>query len=158
MPNALKNAKYYKLVNNILLDEWLVEKYAKEVLIDTNIKVLHLIGFIDDKRPNRLNAKRFYISKDNKSIYNLNFYLDWLGMNFNEAEYNTIYKVLSKNTYKVRDLLINAFINFENNYFIKNVVKPVSKKLALDKIMRNRIYNLGLGLKLSIKAFKEDFS
>ena len=155
MPTAFKNAKYYMLVNNILLDEWLVEKYSKEVLISK--KVLHLIGYIDDERPNRLNAKYFYISKDNKSIYNLNFYLDWLDMNLNTAEYNTLYKVLSNNTYKVRDLLINAFINFENNYFINNIVNPVSKKLALDKIKRNSIYNLGLGLKLSIKAFKDDF-
>ena len=157
MPTNFKNAKYYNLVNNTLLDPYLVKKYTEEVLITDNLKVLYLIGFIDDKRPNRLNANHFYLDNKSKSIYNLNFYLDWLGMNLSWAEYNILFKVLSKNTYKIRDLLINAFINAENTYFITNIVNPISRKLALDKIKRNSIYNLGLGLKLSIKAFKEDF-
>jgi hypothetical protein len=34
---------------------------------------------------------------------------------------------------------------------------PQAKKIAIDKIKRNAIYNTGLGLKLAVKAFNKDF-
>jgi hypothetical protein len=37
-------------------------------------------------------------------------------------------------------------------------LRVVSKGIAINKIKRNNIYNLGLGLKLSIKAFNKDFN
>ena len=36
-------------------------------------------------------------------------------------------------------------------------VEKVIRKLAISKIKRNKIYNLGLGLKLAIKAYNKDF-
>jgi hypothetical protein len=103
MPTAFKNTDYYNLVNTILLEPNLVNKYTKEVLITDNL--------------NRINKECFIIDRKIKSLYNLNAYLEWLGINLNKAEFNTLFKVLKNNTYKVRDLLINAIINAENTYF-----------------------------------------
>lgn len=35
--------------------------------------------------------------------------------------------------------------------------KEVIRNIAVNKIKRNRIYNMGLGLKLAVKKFKEEF-
>ena len=163
MPKHFKDAKYYNLVNTKLLDPYIVNKYTEEILIKGHLRVLHLIGFIDDDRPIRLDANRFIVGNSwetNRRLYNLTFYLEWLYDNFNlnREEFDTLFKVLRNNNYKVGDILINAFINAENTYFINNVVIPSSRKIAINKIKRNAIYNNGLGLKLAIKAFKEDFN
>lgn len=52
-----------------------------------------------------------------------------------------------KDAKRIYDKLLDTIIE---------IYAPVmSRKLAIDKIKRNKIYNLGLGLKLSIKKFNE---
>jgi hypothetical protein len=38
---------------------------------------------------------------------------------------------------------------------IKSYAQEMSRRIAINKIKRNKIYNLGLGLKLSIKSFQQ---
>ena len=152
MPNAFKNAKYYNLVKTKLLNPININKYIGYV-VDNNFKVD--TNFMLDPTPNVFNPNNFRIDKMLHTIYNLINYINLKCVSPTKADYNTLYRVLSNNTYNIRTMLISALTNA---YFINYVVMPISKKLAINKIKRNSIYNLGLGLKLSIKAFKDDFN
>lgn len=52
-----------------------------------------------------------------------------------------------KNGKKIYDNLIDEIIKF--------YAPEMSRRIAINKIKRNKIYNLGLGLKLSIRSFQE---
>ena len=97
--------------------------------------------------------------------FRLGFLDDWL-MDIAHA-LNIKYK-------KVKKVLINRLmlkklynrLNFlEVQYQIKNnteLLKAIrqrvtSRRIAINKIKRNAIYNNGLGLKLAVKAFSKDF-
>jgi hypothetical protein len=45
---------------------------------------------------------------------------------------------------------------YEKEVLAKNIIK-VSRNIAVNKIKRNRLYNLGLGLKLAVKAYSKEF-
>jgi hypothetical protein len=52
-----------------------------------------------------------------------------------------------KDAKRIYDKLLNTIIEI--------YASEMSQKIAIDKIKRNKIYNLGLGLKLSIRTFNE---
>ena len=56
------------------------------------------------------------------------------------------YETLRDYRYELEEEIINY-----------NKIKQVSKKIAIDKIKRNAIYNKGLGLKLAVKEYSKDF-
>ena len=56
-------------------------------------------------------------------------------------------RFLKKDGKKIYDNIIDAII--------KSYAPEMSRRIAINKIKRNKIYNLGLGLKLSIRSFKE---
>ena len=151
MPTAFKNAKYYNLVKTKLLNPININKYIGCV-VDNNFRVD--TTFMADPTPNVFNPNNFCIDKMRHTIYNLNNYIRLKIITNTKADYNTLYRVLSNNTYKIMDMLISVLTNA---YFINYVVMPISKKIAIDKIKRNKIYNMGLGLKLAVKAFSKDF-
>jgi len=56
-------------------------------------------------------------------------------------------RFLKKDGEKIYNNIIDAII--------KSYAPDMSRRIAINKIKRNKIYNLGLGLKLSIRSFKE---
>lgn len=68
--------------------------------------------------------------------------------------YFLICKVRSSNDHEYHTRAVEIY-----DRLIKKITKTyiiqMAKKIAIDKIKRNKIYNLGLGLKLSVKAFNK---
>ena len=151
MPRLFINAPYYNLVNNILLNPIYIKAYLGYLIL-SEFKVDTI--FMDDPTPKIFNANNLKFDTMKHSLYNLYYYLMYLDISLTNAERKTLFKVISNNNYKVKDLLYKKIADV---YFTEYILIPISKKLAINKIKRNRIYNLGLGLKLSIKAFNKDF-
>jgi hypothetical protein len=151
MPRLFINAPYYNLVNNILLNPIYIKAYLGYLIL-SEFKVDTI--FMDDPTPKIFNANNLKFDTMKHSLYNLYYYLMYLDISLTNAERKTLFKVISNNNYKVKDLLYKKVADV---YFTEYILIPISKKLAINKIKRNRIYNLGLGLKLSIKAFNKDF-
>ena len=151
MPRLFINAPYYNLVNNILLNPIYIKAYLGYLIL-SEFKVDTI--FMDDPTPKIFNANNLKFDTMKHSLYNLYYYLMYLDISLTKSERKTLFKVISNNNYKVKDLLYKKIADV---YFTEYILIPISKKLAINKIKRNRIYNLGLGLKLSIKAFNKDF-
>lgn len=80
-----------------------------------------------------------------------------------KISYTEVKKVLYNRLY-IKKLynklnLLEVKYKITNNTDLLNAIRRriVSRRIAINKIKRNRLYNLGLGLKLSIKAFNKDF-
>jgi hypothetical protein len=151
MPRLFINAPYYNLVNNTLLNPIYIKAYLGYLIL-SEFKVDSI--FMNDPTPKIFNANNLRFDNMIHSLYNLYYYLQYLDISLTNAERKTLFKVISNNNYKVKDLLYKKVADV---YFTEYIVIPISKKLAINKIKRNRLYNLGLGLKLSIKAFNKDF-
>lgn len=64
----------------------------------------------------------------------------------------------ARNTHNTHDPCIRAAKDIYRklvNGMTKFYMEDILKKIAINKIKRNKIYNLGLGLKLSIRSFQE---
>ena len=55
--------------------------------------------------------------------------------------------------------LLEVKYKITNNTDLLNAIRRriVSRRIAINKIKRNKIYNLGLGLKLAVKAYSKEF-
>jgi hypothetical protein len=104
----------------------------------------------------------------------------WSREKLERGEDHGIYMFAKNNYYQSYDIIFNHFVywfmrrsrNTHNLYDpctkaakstyskLFNVIKSfyvseMSRRIAINKIKRNKIYNLGLGLKLSIKSFQQ---
>jgi hypothetical protein len=184
------NAKYYNLVNNIVLNPNNIKKYFNFNEIkghfinveNTENITFNLSPLLASTRfggGGEFDYQQIVYNKNKEAIYKLfnNISMrkmaNWILMYFDSLhnrysynkhknkiilitweEYLLLTKIMTKNTYKIRDMLIRA-ISYA--YFTEYIAPPIIKAIAISKIKRNAIYNKGLGLKLAIKAYSKDF-
>jgi hypothetical protein len=176
MPTLI-NTTYYNLVNNILLNpthinvylDYLIKSYFNNTGFTFNRKNLMLriqlitaenngiLPYFGDDTGLTFNSYRFSCDiGTTNTLYDLVYYVDYLlWYNFiNKAEYRTLKRVLLANAYKVRDLVAEKI---KTTYIDNYLLPPISRKIAINKIRRNAIYNLGLGLKLAVREYSKDF-
>jgi hypothetical protein len=144
-----KNDFDTEFVNNIILNP----KYIREYL-DANCKYL-------DKTPEGI--KNFYYINNYKGrgigdiFYNLYCYIALRitidRPNHTEKEYGRIKTIFARYDKGAT----NELLKLVRKIALEDYWLPF-RRIAINKIKRNAIYNNGLGLKLAIKAFKEDFN
>jgi hypothetical protein len=177
MPTLI-NATYYNLVNNILLSRRHIKVYLNYliksnfnntntitynpknvmVMIDLNIRSNNgILPYLSPNTGSTFNAINFNIDiGTNRTLYDLVYYLRYLLYYdyINKAQFNTLKRVLLRNTYNVRHLIAEKM---RITYITKYIMPPISKNIAINKIKRNAIYNHGLGLKLAVREYSKDF-
>ena len=132
--DAFKDTKKNTMVRYIM-DTDNIKYYIKKFINRTDQRLYYLPLRLDTILPIKPNYNNVW------------YYLTMLyGTNSKDIKF--IEKDFTKNTYSILDELIRLF---------KEVIDAPLKKIAIDKIKRNRIYNTGLGLKLAVKAFSKDF-
>jgi hypothetical protein len=153
-PAKLINAPYYNLINNTLLNPANITTYLIKPLIKSNFYTDPV--FMLNPTPNIFNEELFIYDDIAYSIYNLSLYINKLINNglITNRDKKILNRVLTKNSYNIKTLLINKVSAL---YYLEYTVKPISKAIAINKIKRNKIYNLGLGLKLAVKAYSKEF-
>jgi hypothetical protein len=137
------NAPYYNLANNTLLKAKNIKRFIKYIL--ENIKYYNGV----------FNPKAFCINACDFLIpdpYNLRPYIRRLKLP--KADYATLYRAVKNNSYNIRNILIEKINAI---YMWDYIIEPVARVIAINKIKRNRLYNLGLGLKLAIKEYSKEF-
>jgi hypothetical protein len=108
--------------------------------IAEGIMLSHIGDYIQDLYEHDINGNKRYLYSGNRII--------------SHEEHTLLEKLIKKNPYKIKDMLIKAMCDA---YFAKYITPSVSKALAINKIKRNAIYNTGLGLKLAVREYSKDF-
>jgi hypothetical protein len=92
---------------------------------------------------------------------NLYYIVQGFGSGFHTSVVNFFIYFMISNVYSIhgnnRFFLQSGKKIYDNliDEIIKRYAPEMSRRIAINKIKRNKIYNLGLGLKLSIRSFQE---
>jgi hypothetical protein len=135
-----------------MITEYIVRLTYEELFDDLvfdspifSIMAMHWAKETYSNNPARDNM--FYIIKNCGTEFHtkvVNFFIYFLISKIYSLGHN---RSFIKNGKKMYDNLIDEII--------KSYVQEMSRRIAINKIKRNKIYNLGLGLKLSIKSFQQ---